>query len=189
MVVLAALLAAQLVLGPVRPIRALVFVLVASTLWQCMVFLRTDLYAVLVTATGCRDLWRVKSLLLRRAFGRLDEGQRAELERADPRDIRIGTWFRWVWLAGCLAAVGYFTLFYLPLLVYVARRAGDGVTAEVGSARFWWGMLTAVMVYTPVVATLVMAVRAARRRPVDAAAAEPPIITSAASLTAGEPVG
>ncbi|HZN20604.1 MAG TPA: hypothetical protein VFB84_20825, partial [Micromonosporaceae bacterium] len=69
MVMLASLLTAQLFLGPVRPLPALVFVLVASALWQCMLFLRTDLYGVLVTATGCRDLWRVKSLLVRRAFG------------------------------------------------------------------------------------------------------------------------
>ena len=57
MVVLGALLGVQLVAGPVRPLPAPVFVL-ASTLWQCMVFLRTDLYGVLVTATGCRDLWQ-----------------------------------------------------------------------------------------------------------------------------------
>ncbi|MET8278855.1 hypothetical protein [Micromonospora sp. NPDC005174] len=164
MVLLAALLVGQLVLGPVRPLPALVFVLVASTLWQCMVFLRTDLYAVLVTAIGCRDLWRVKSLLLRRAFGRLDERQRAELDRADPHDVRVGAWFRWVWLAGCLLAAGYFVLFYLPLLRYAADWAADGFAAGVGSARLWWGLVTALLVYAPIVATLVLAVRQVRTR-------------------------
>ncbi|MFG2059143.1 hypothetical protein ACGFI9_34515 [Micromonospora sp. NPDC048930] len=164
MVVLAALLAGQIAFGPVRPLPALVFVLVASTLWQCMVFLRTDLYAVLVTATGCRDLWRVKSLLLRRAFGRLNERQCAELEQADPRDIHVGNWFRWLWLTGCLVAAGYFVLFYLPLLLYVGRRANDELAAGAGTARFWWGLLTAVMVYTPVLATLVIAFKTVRQR-------------------------
>ena len=89
MVVMGVLLAGQLVVAPVRPLRAMVFVLVASTVWQCMLFLRTDMYGVLVTATGCRDLWRVKSLLVRRVLGRLDERQRAELVRADPRDVRV----------------------------------------------------------------------------------------------------
>ncbi|HZM79760.1 MAG TPA: hypothetical protein VFC19_28860 [Candidatus Limnocylindrales bacterium] len=128
--------------------------LVASALWQCMLFLRTDLYGVLVTATGCRDLWRVKSLLVRRAFGRLDQRQRDELAQADPRDIQVGTWFRWVWLAGYPIAGAYFALFYLPLLAYVARWAGDGLTAGADSVRFWWGLLVAVLVYAPVVATL-----------------------------------
>lgn len=162
-VLLAALLTAQLVAGPVRPLPALVFVLVASTLWQCMIFLRTDLYGVLVTATGCRDLWRVKSLLLRRAAGRLDERQRAELDRADPHDLRVGLWFRWVWLAGCVLAAGYFAVFYLPLLISVARWAGDGVGAGPGSLRFWWGLLVAVLVYAPIVATA--AIMLTRRRP------------------------
>ncbi|MEV4188409.1 hypothetical protein AB0J28_43940, partial [Streptosporangium canum] len=59
-----------------------VFVKLAGLLWQCMVFLRTDLYGVLVNALGCRDLWRVKTLMLRRAFGRLTPAQAAELDSA-----------------------------------------------------------------------------------------------------------
>lgn len=166
-VLVAGLLAAQLVAGPVRPLPALVFVLVASTLWQCMVFLRTDLYGVLVTATGCRDLWRIKSLLVRRAFGRLDQERRAELDRADPRDVQVGTWFRWVWLAGYPLAGAYLALFYAPLLWYVARWAGAGLATGAGSPRFWYGLLVAAMVYAPVAATLGMAlarVRTARLR-------------------------
>jgi hypothetical protein len=70
------------------------------------------------------DLWRVKSLLARRVFGRLDERQRAELDRADLRDARVGTWFRWIWLAGYSLAGAYLTLFYLPVLWYVAWYTG-----------------------------------------------------------------
>jgi putative peptide zinc metalloprotease protein len=164
LLLIAALLLAQLVAGPVKPLPALVFVLVASTLWQCMVFLRTDLYGVLVTATGCRNLWRVKSLLLRRAFGRLDERQRAELDRADPRDVRVGLWFRWIHLAGYLVAGAYFALFYLPLLTYVARWAADGIPAGPAGTRFWWGLIVAVMVYAPIGATLWITLARLRRR-------------------------
>jgi hypothetical protein len=164
MVVLAGLLVAQLVAGPVRPLPALVYALVASTLWQCMVFLRTDMYGVLVTATGCRDLWRVKSLLLRRAFGRLDEQQRAELDRADPRDLQVGGWFRWLWLAGYPLAAGYLVLFYGPLLVNVARWAGDGFASGVASARFWWGLLVVAAVYAPIVLTVGFVVASLRGR-------------------------
>lgn len=166
MVVLVALLGAQLVAGPVRPLPALVYVLVASTLWQCMVFLRTDMYGVLVTATGCRDLWRVKSLLLRRAFGRLDEPQRAELDRADPRDVKVGRWFRWLFLAGYPLAGGYLVLFYVPLLVNVARWAGDGFAGGAATARFWWGLLVVAAVYAPIALAVgfVVASLWARRR-------------------------
>jgi hypothetical protein len=132
-----------------------------------MVFLRTDMYGVLVTATGCRDLWRVKSLLARRAFGRLDERQRAELDRADPRDVRVGTWFRWIWLAGYPLAGAYLALFYLPVLWYVARYAGAGIGAGAASPRFWWGLFSGALVYVPVGVTLWIALTGLwrRRRP------------------------
>src|SRR5262249_8007565 len=69
---------------------ALAFVIVTGMIWQCMVFLRTDLYAVFVTATGCYNLWEAKSLLLRRAFGRLSREQAGRLADAHPRDIAVG---------------------------------------------------------------------------------------------------
>ncbi len=76
----------------------------------------------------------------------------------------MGTWFRWVWLAGYLFAGAYFALFYLPLLWYVARWAGDCVTAGAGSGRFWWGLLVAVMVYAPVGTALWIALARLWRR-------------------------
>ena len=114
-VVLALLLAVELLavasrISPppllARLLAALAFLKVAGMLWQCLVFMRTDLYdGVLVTATGCRNLWQVKSLLLRQAFGRLSPAQAAEVAEADPRDLRVGRWFRWVYLAGLVAAL------------------------------------------------------------------------------------
>jgi hypothetical protein len=55
-------------------------------------------------------------------------------------------------------------VFYLPLLSYVARWAGEGLSAGVGSVRFWWGLLVAFMVYAPILATLWMALMPSRRR-------------------------
>ena len=122
-VVLAGLLGAQyavhldivaLPAAAVRLCAALAYVYVANMVWQCMIFLRTDLYAVLVMATGCRNLWRIKSLLLRRALGRLTDEQAAELARASDRDVRVGRWFRWVWVIGVVMAAGWFVVFVLP---------------------------------------------------------------------------
>jgi putative peptide zinc metalloprotease protein len=163
-VVLSALLAAEIAAGPVPLLPALVFVLVVSSLWQCLVFLRTDLYGVLVTATGCRDLWRVKSLLLRRAFGRLDAGQRAELDRADPRDVAVGRWFRWLWLAGYPLAAGYLALFYLPLLVDVVRWAAAALGDGPGQGRFWSALAVVMLVALPPAITSAIAVGELRAR-------------------------
>jgi hypothetical protein len=116
---------------------AMVFVKVVTITWQFLVFLRTDIYAVLVTATGCRNLWRVKSLLLREAFGRLSPAHSAELTAAAPRDVQVGRWFRWVWLAGLLATVGWYFGFTLPVLLTTLGWIADGLATGPLTGRFW----------------------------------------------------
>ena len=165
-VVLAVLLAGELVASAValpavivRLLAAAVFVRVAAITWQFLVFLRTDLYAVLVTAVGCRNLWRVKSLLLRQAFGRLNAPEEAELARAAARDVEVGRWFRWVWLTGLVATMGWFIAFSLPVLLGILGWVADGLSPGPFTDQFW---LTAaaslVLLWTPIL-TLIVAVR------------------------------
>lgn len=158
MVMLAVLLAIELLWPGQRLAAGLVFAVVATTLWQCMIFLRTDLYGVLVTATGCRDLWRAKTLLLRKAFGRLTADETAELAKASARDVEVGRWFRWVWLAGCVVALGYFVLFYVPLLVSVLHWTVTGLTGGV-HGRFWWSLIGSTLLYVPFLAAAAIAVK------------------------------
>lgn len=128
---------------------ALVFLLVMKTLWQCMVFLRTDLYGVLVTATGCRNLWEVKTLLLRRAFGRLTPAQAEQLAAAHPRDLAVGRWFGWAYLAGMVVAVAYFATFPLPVLVTALGWTTQGLAVGPAHARFWVTAAASVLLYLP----------------------------------------
>ncbi|MDT0323564.1 hypothetical protein [Streptomyces millisiae] len=121
---------------------AWVFAKVVQMLWQSMVFLRTDLYAVLVNALGCHNLWRVKSLLLRRAFGRLTPEQAAELEEASEADLRVGRWFRWLWLVGLLGVTAWFSLL-VPMFVEYLVWAADGLAEGPLSGRFWYSLLCA----------------------------------------------
>jgi hypothetical protein len=102
-------------------IAALAFTELAGAAWQCLLFLRTDLYAVLATAAGCHNLWRVKTLLMRRALKILTPAQAAELATASPRDLAVAAWFRWAWTAGFLAAAAWFSWFYLPLLTHAPQ--------------------------------------------------------------------
>ncbi|MEW9556201.1 hypothetical protein [Nonomuraea sp. NPDC050783] len=136
-----------------------VFLKLAGMLWQCMVFLRTDLYAVLVNALGCRDLWRVKTLLLRRAFGRLTPEQAAELDRAAPADVRAGRWFRWVWLAGFAGVLAWFAVFVLPVVGTVLAWAAGGLALGPFSFRFWYALLCAALLLGPQALAVALAVR------------------------------
>jgi putative peptide zinc metalloprotease protein len=125
------------------------FFLVSQIAWQCMVFLRTDLYAVLVTVTGCRNLWRVKTLLLRRAFGRLNEAERAELSAAADADLRVGRWFRWLWVAGFAVVAAWVAAFPLPTIPPVLEWAADGLAGSPGGWGFWSALGGAVLFFGP----------------------------------------
>ncbi|MEU8103975.1 hypothetical protein AB0C18_09635 [Nonomuraea muscovyensis] len=155
---------------------ALTYVLVFQIAWQCMIFLRTDLYGVLITWLGCKDLWRVQSLLRRRAFGRfgaavgrfgtglreLSAAEAAELAAADPRDLRAGRWFRWLWLAGVLVVATWIGLFTLPVLAGLWQWAAAGLAAGPGSWRFWYALGCLAIVLAPWATAAWLAVRERR---------------------------
>ncbi|MFG2006330.1 hypothetical protein ACGFNU_45010 [Spirillospora sp. NPDC048911] len=164
-VVLACLLAVRLAAGSDLPpvARSLAaawsFVLVSQLLWQCMLFLRTDLYAVFITAAGCRNLWRVKTLLLRRAFGRLGAAEAGELDAADPRDVRVGSWFRWLWLAGFAAVAAWVLAFVLPTVPPVVEWTADGISGPPLDGTFWYALVCAAFFFGPWFVVLAVAIR------------------------------
>ncbi|MFI0451157.1 hypothetical protein [Actinomadura sp. 6N118] len=135
------------------------FVLVSQLLWQCMLFLRTDLYAVFITAARCRNLWRVKTLLLRRAFGRLSATETEELDTADPRDVQVGLWFRWLWLAGFAAVVAWVFSFVLPTVPPVMEWTADGISAPPLDGTFWYTLVCAAFFFGPWLVVLALTIR------------------------------
>ena len=118
-------------------IAALAFVEAAAMTWQFLLFLRTDLYAVLAAATGCHNLWRVKTLSLRQALRTLTPAQARELSAARPRDLAVAAWFRWLWLAGFLLAASWFSWFGLPLFSHLLAWAVPGLATGPATTRFW----------------------------------------------------
>jgi putative peptide zinc metalloprotease protein len=133
-------------------------------LWQCLLFLRTDLYGVLVTVTGCRNLWEVESLLLRRAFGRVDAAGAEQLAAAHPRDLAVGGWFRWVYLAGLVLAAGYFAAIYLPIQRTLLDWAAPGLQRGPGTAGFWTTLALCMALYLPPAVVLWIWLRSSARR-------------------------
>jgi hypothetical protein len=141
-----------------------VYLKLAGLLWQCMVFLRTDLYAVLVNLLGCHNLWRVKTLRLREAFGRLTAEQAAELAGASEADRRAAGWFRWLWPAGFAGVLAWFAVFVLPVLVTVLRWTAAEMAAGPLTGSFWYGLLCATVLLGPYLLAAALAVRERLRR-------------------------
>ena len=139
---------------------ALTFVQLFAIASQFFVFARTDVYAVLITATGCVNLFRVNQLLARRALRLLSSEQERELAEAHHRDLAMGRWFRWLYLLGLAAAAWFFVVYFAPatitLVLWIARTIGQ---AEFGSVHFAEAVLFAGLMLSTRALTLAVALR------------------------------
>jgi hypothetical protein len=139
---------------------AITFVEIAALVSQCWIFARTDLYAVLITATGCVNLFEVNRLLVRRTLRRITPDQRRELAAAHARDVEVARWYRWVYLLGIAAAAWFFVVFFAPATVHLVGWIADSVASEpVVSERFWEALVFGLLILAPRALTLGVAVR------------------------------
>ena len=144
---------------------ALTFIQIAGILPQFFVFLRTDLYGVLVTATGCFDLWRVTRLDLRRRLLLARPEHRDQLAAAHPRDLAVARWFVWVYAAGLVFAGWFFVAYFVPatirLVVWIAATVA---AADLGRSAFWEAVGFGALVLSSRLLTLGVAIRDGIRR-------------------------
>jgi putative peptide zinc metalloprotease protein len=139
---------------------ALAVIELSALVAQGYVFMRTDGYALLITATGCVNLWRVNQLRLLGRVRRLRADERRELAEAHPRDLAVARWYAWVYLAGLVVAAGFFVGYYLPALGYLAGwLVGTLAAARLTTTAFWQAALLAVIVLSPSALTGAIAVR------------------------------
>jgi putative peptide zinc metalloprotease protein len=121
-----------------RLLAALVLLQVLGISFQFALFLRTDLYAVLITSLGCLNLTRISRLRMARRYRHLSAAEEQELESADPRDQAAARWYGWVQLGGMLVALFYFTVYFVPATVHTLSWLTAGFAgSSPGSRRFW----------------------------------------------------
>ncbi|BFU43180.1 hypothetical protein [Krasilnikovia sp. MM14-A1004] len=164
-------------LGPVtvRLLRALVLLQFTALIAQIMVFMRTDVYALSVNATGAKTLWATKGALLRRYLRRTTAADARQLADADPGEIRWARRYLWLYVPGIAVALGYLVWFVLPSLPHlielcVAPIRADGLT----TLAAWQGLAALAISVVPMLWALAGAIRSglrviatavARRRP------------------------
>lgn len=123
-----------------------------SIVFQFLVFLRTDLYAFLVTVFRCRNLYRVNLLSLKqflkplKMFPLTPEEQQ-ELETAHDNDIRALSWFTPIYLVG-LFCLGLFLsrIFFPNLSIIIAWGYRSLFDLPFGSGIFWQNAFVAVFI-------------------------------------------
>jgi putative peptide zinc metalloprotease protein len=148
-----------------RLLAALVLLQVISISFQFVVFLRTDLYAVLITGLGYLNLTRVSKLQMARRYRRLSESEERELDSADPRDKAAARWYGWVQIAGVVLIAYYFAAFFGPAAVQLVRWVVTGLTtAPATSLRFWVVLASGCVAALPIVIPPLTYIRDRQRR-------------------------
>jgi hypothetical protein len=125
-----------------------------------LVFLRTDLYAVLVNVLRCRNLYRVNRLYLKSKLVGLNSHEETELAEAHPRDRRVAPWFALLYLAGFAWAIYFFFAYFLPGSAIFAMWVLLNLDrASVSSSSFWQALAIAVVLTVQALSPLAIYVR------------------------------
>jgi putative peptide zinc metalloprotease protein len=137
--------------------RAALFVYMFSLSWQCFFFVRTDLYYLVATHFGCKNLQSDTRAFLRkllaRALGRPPRRDQPQLPRHEMKVIRL---YAVVWLLGHAGALAWLIFVQLPLTVQYVRLISATLQAGpradpwhffdvLGLAALWAVPLTAGM--------------------------------------------
>jgi len=159
--------AGPLALPPVldRFLAVVVLIEVIQTGFQCLLFLRTDMYLVVSTALGCQDLLRVTRLFLRGRLTVLSPAQQADLAGAHPRDLRAAPWFALINIAG----FGVLAWLLINQWLHATAVMGGWVVfglahASVRQAGFWEGLVIAVLLLSQVAWPLAVYLKERRTR-------------------------
>jgi hypothetical protein len=104
---------------------ALAFTTLLRMAWQLYLFLRTDIYHLIATATGCIDLDNAARALLKARVGALVSRGRRPLDLGawHPRDLRMARWYAPLLVAGYAWMLALLALVLVPLLLHFWESA------------------------------------------------------------------
>jgi hypothetical protein len=149
----------------VRLLGVVVLLEVIGLCFQFLVFMRTDLYAVLITVLGCRSLTRVSRLALKEKFVALTPDEYRELDEAHPRDRRAASLYAPLYLLGVVGALYFFIVYFVPSTVVLGGWTLLSLKGTpVSGPAFWEALAIGVVTITQALAPLLVVLRDRRRR-------------------------
>lgn len=122
----------------VRFLAMVVFSQVVKLAFQTLAYLRTDMYLVMATATGCRNLHEVTRLSLKRLVRPLRPREVTVLRDAHARDLRVSRWYRLLYVAGALWMVWFVLHFLWPSAKVTFGWAGGVLLGAPVASAYWW---------------------------------------------------
>jgi putative peptide zinc metalloprotease protein len=138
-------------------IAAVIFWKLISFSMQFVVFLRTDIYAVLVVGLGCQNLSKVSRLRMTRWYRPLTEAEEQELGKASQRDLSVARWYCWFQLAGLALMIFYLFGYVVPITLTIIRWIATSVTgSSPATFAFWDALISGCVVLLPIALPTVM---------------------------------
>jgi putative peptide zinc metalloprotease protein len=95
-------------------VREAVFLKITAIAFQFLIFMRTDMYALFVLATGCKNLWSTKGAVSRRAVSRATAEDLTLLEAVGHTEVFWAKIFLCLYAPGVLFAAWYSVVYALP---------------------------------------------------------------------------
>jgi hypothetical protein len=146
--------------GLIRVLAMVVLSQVAKLAFQTLAYLRTDMYLVMATATGCNNLHQVTRLSLKRLARKLRPDEAVILRDANPRDLRVARWYRMLYLTGLIWMIWFAVQFVLPSAkVSLGWSLGVLFGAPLASFYWWEGVLLLTFTVVDITLPLIVVVR------------------------------
>jgi hypothetical protein len=146
---------------------ALAFTTLPRMAWQFYLFMRTDIYVLIATVTGCNDLDAcARGILANRLNTLIGRRDRLRDERQwHPTDRRAARWYVPLLVAGYGAMTGSLLLVGLPVTWQFLRRAVSQVAGgAVTTGRFWDSVVLLTLSISELAITVGLALRERRRQ-------------------------
>ncbi|MFC0622993.1 hypothetical protein [Kribbella deserti] len=129
----------------IRFLAMVVFSQVVKLAFQTLAYLRTDMYLVMATATGCGNLHQVTRLSLKRLIRKLNPAEATILGNAHAKDLRVSRWYRLLYLAGLVWMVWFAWHFLWPSAKVTFGWAGGVLIGAPFASAYWWEGIALVL--------------------------------------------
>jgi putative peptide zinc metalloprotease protein len=148
----------------VRLLRVMVLLQFTGIVTQTMIFMRTDVYALLVNATGCKTLWATKGALLRRYLRRTTPADERHLADTSAAELTWARRYLWLYVPGIAVALTYLAYFGLPAMFRVLDLCLTPIRAHgLTTVAAWEGAAALLIAFLPSALTLFGAARSGVR--------------------------
>lgn len=133
--------------GTIYRISGLVILLQSISIsWQLLIFLRTDLYLIIVNIFNCFNLYEISWIRLKSALRLISRDESKKFENAHINDITASRWFIIILLLGVLWTIIFLIKIMIPSsLIMLKWTINTLQSGSIWSFDFWGSLIIALM--------------------------------------------